>query len=167
LTDDRRIDISRESNSPLCCEGSWDASLENRRLRHVGNFVYIISRQGEISFSHLNASMFTVPLYRVASKADYEITLLSIQSRLDRELDSPTSLIWANLEALESSYPETFRCRVGLEIARPEETKRVANWIKRELTIKGYKGIKVEVSRTGRYGSFTVSAEKPLMSMSK
>jgi hypothetical protein len=111
--------------------------------------------------------MFTVPLYRVASKADYEITLLSIQSRLDRELDSPTSLIWANLEALESSYPETFRCRVGLEIARPEETKRVANWIKRELTIKGYKGIKVEVSRTGRYGSFTVSAEKPLMSMSK
>lgn len=96
------------------------------------------------------------------------MTLLSIQSRLDRELESPTSLIWANLEAVEeSSYLETFKCCGRLEIACPEETTRMANWVKRELMIRGYNGVKAEVSGTGRYGSFTVSAEKPLMSMSK
>jgi hypothetical protein len=129
-------------------------------------------RNNPFSPKHVHVYRSTLPapasLHWVVPKADYEATLLSIQSRLDRELESPTSLIWANVEAVEeSAYPETFKCRGGLEIACPEETKRVANWVKRELMIKGYKGIKVEVSGTERYGSFTVSAEKPPMSMSK
>ena len=92
-------------------------------------------------------------------------SLLSIQNKLIKELQNPNSSIWRQDLEIEdkSAYPETFHCRGGLEIMCHRDKDTVMKWVRRELVVKGYKQVRVVSNGEGRYGSFTVSVEKPQM----
>ena len=96
---------------------------------------------------------------------DYREKLTSIQNKLTRELQNPESAIWRQDLEIEdkSAYPESFNCRGGLEIICQEDKEVIMKWVRRELIIKGYKKVRVILNGEGRYGSFTVSVEKPEM----
>lgn len=105
-----------------------------------------------------------VDLPWIAPRVEYKSTLVTVQKRLERELNSPESAIWRRVEKVEESeYPESFYTRGGLEVECPQETERVMGWVRKELILKGYRHVKVLKCGDGRYGSFSVTVEKPAM----
>ena len=76
--------------------------------------------------------------------------------------NSPESTIWRTVEKVEESeYPESFHTRGGLEIECQEDVERVMGWVRKELILKGYGKVRVLKCGNGRYGSFSVTVEKP------
>ena len=58
-------------------------------------------------------------------RAEYKSTLFAVRKRVERELNSPDSAIWRNIEKVGvSEYPESFHTRGGLEIECMEDEER-------------------------------------------